>query len=86
MFNLFIIGKFVSEVCGGCNYYKNDKGFFCIQMNQDISLGEKKVDLVDIDLFKIRLSLIEYWEIFLEFLDYLYLFFLGFRSLEDKEF
>lgn len=58
-------------------------------MNYITSLKEKIVDMVDIDSFKIdvvfNLSLREYREIFLEFLGYFYLFFLGFRSLEDKE-
>lgn len=58
-------------------------------MNYNTSLREKIVDMVDIDSFKIdvvfNLSLREYREIFLEFLDYFYLFFLGFRSLEYVE-
>lgn len=55
-------------------------------MNQDTSLGEKKADLADTDLSKIRPSPIEHREILSEFPDHPYLPSSGSRSLEDKEF
>eukprot|EP00105_Crassostrea_gigas_P029252 XP_011451135.1 PREDICTED: uncharacterized protein LOC105344918 [Crassostrea gigas] len=54
-------------------------------MNQDTSLGEKKADMADIDLSKIRPSPREHWEIPSEFPDHPYLPSSGSRSLEDKE-
>lgn len=54
-------------------------------MNQDTSPGEKKADMADIDLSKIRPSPREHWEIPSEFPDHPYLPSSGSRSLEDKE-
>lgn len=55
-------------------------------MNQDTSLGEKKADMADINLSKIRPSQRKHREIPPEFPDHIYLPSLGSRSLENKKF